>query len=74
MNVCSVKLIEMQTSGCHDNCEILNLFNDSNKVFTGYALSSDGLWRFHSWCVDENNYIIETTESRLLYYGIQTNQ
>jgi hypothetical protein len=70
INKNNIKLIEMKTSGCHDNCDILYEKDNSIKIFSGYALSLDGLWRFHSWCIDKDNCIIETTESRLLYYGV----
>mgnify|MGYP000406868450 CR=1 FL=1 len=66
-----IKLIKMENSRCHDNCEILFNSCNSNKLYSGYALSQDGLWRFHSWCVDKNNCILETTQERLIYYGIQ---
>ena len=43
---------------------------------TGYALSDDGMWRQHSWCICdageeyiEDSIIIETTEKRLAYFG-----
>lgn len=42
------------------------------QIATGYALSDDGMWRSHTWCilVEENsNTIIETTEERLAYFG-----
>lgn len=58
----NIKLIKMENSRCHDNCEILFNSRNSNKLYRGYALSQDGLWRFHSWCVDKNGCILETTE------------
>lgn len=42
------------------------------RIATGYALSDDGMWRSHTWCVlveEESNTIIETTEERLAYFG-----
>lgn len=65
----NVKLIKMIQSGCHDNCEILFENGKINKICTGYALSKDGLWRFHSWGFDNENNLVETTEPRLLYWG-----
>ena len=49
------------------------------KIATGYALSRDGMWRQHTWCVKWNGAIdawqvIETTERRLLYYGFVMNR
>lgn len=61
----------MQRSGCHDNCDEL-FKKDKTKscnIYTGYGLSDDGLWRNHSWLVDKNNNIIETTCERLIYFG-----
>jgi len=65
----TVKLFPIETSQCHDNCEILLACKKINHIYTGYALSPDGLWRYHSWGIDKNNTIIETTEPRLLYFG-----
>jgi hypothetical protein len=62
-------IIKMDTSMCHNNCGKLYFHDQSNRVFTGYALSADGLWRHHSWILSKNNVIIETTESRLIYLG-----
>ena len=39
---------------------------------TGYALSEDGMWRQHSWCVEprkQKSRIIETTVERVAYFG-----
>lgn len=63
------KLTPMQQSLCHDNCDNLYALNNELNIFIGYALSCDRLWRFHSWCVDNNGNIIETTCARLLYLG-----
>ena len=46
------------------------------RVCTGYALSDDGMWRQHSWCIDKRprtTKIIETTEPRVLYFGYVLN-
>ncbi len=61
---------EMEHGHCHDNCEILYHNEIISNVYTGYALSSDGLWRFHSWGLDHENFILETTSDRLLYFGV----
>jgi len=62
---------KMTQSACHDNCIELYLNNRSmsNRIFTGFALSTDGLWRYHSWIVSENDVITETTGPRLIYIG-----
>ena len=38
------------------------------RLVTGYALSDDGLWRQHSWVMDDQ-VIYETTVKRTQYYG-----
>lgn len=65
------KFIKMKENNCHNNCLLLYLLKKVKSIYFGYALSEDGLWRFHSWCVDNNNNTIETTEPRLMYYGIE---
>lgn len=73
----NLELIEGEPSNCHGNsarlwCEA-KLNGDNNiHLATGYALTPDGMWRSHSWCVDTTNTetrIIETTVERVLYYG-----
>ena len=72
-----VTLIEGRPSRCHENSSILWHKNKNKYVLcTGYALSPDGLWRQHSWCVQLNpkkNRIIETTVKRLAYFGFVMN-
>lgn len=75
------KMMKGRPSQCHGNvCELWQLNHDALdvRICTGYALSSDGLWRQHSWLV--HNYstktqqrmrIIETTEKRVAYYGFE---
>jgi len=68
-------------SQCHANsCE---LWQNNRKQFqvniaTGYALSSDGLWRQHSWLIhryqtrtQSRMRLIETTVKRLAYFGYE---
>lgn len=70
---------EGQPSQCHLNS--FNLWAEDRKMMshiiylcTGYALSDDGMWRRHSWCIRKSiNTIIETTEPRILYYGYVLN-
>lgn len=61
---------EMELSKCHDNCEILFAQKEINNIYSGYALSTDGLWRFHSWGINLDGDIVETTCPRILYYGV----
>ena len=68
---------------CHMNSAIFWLNNENScSLMTGYALSEDGIWRQHSWCLlfkdpisgkDINSCVVETTERRLLYYGFKLN-
>lgn len=62
-------IIKMDKSMCHNNCGKLYFSDQSNRIFTGYALSADGLWRHHSWVLSKDDNIIETTELRLIYLG-----
>ena len=59
----------MQQSRCHHNALELYLKDQTLKMFSGYALSTDRLWRHHSWIVTPTDNIIETTEERLIYIG-----
>ena len=57
----------METSQCHENSRKLLKKGKIKYLHTGYALSDDSLWREHSWCVDFDNNIVETTEPRIVY-------
>jgi hypothetical protein len=67
-----VLLLQMEESKCHDNVDELFEYKIIQKVSCGYALSDDGLWRFHSWGNLENGEIIETCSVREKYFGIHT--
>ena len=54
---------------CHSNSVALYDTYDDLSIATGWALSEDGCWRQHTWCVDDNGMVIETTVPRLEYYG-----
>ena len=58
---------KMKKSACHDNSAKLLLEKKVGELHTGWALSNDRRWRYHSWCVDFEGNIIETTEKRLAY-------
>jgi hypothetical protein len=60
---------QMERSMCHDNSIKLCTTDSSLKLFSGYALSDDKLWRHHSWVMTKTDDIIETTEKRLIYLG-----
>jgi len=66
---------------CHYNSACYWSNNsDICSLMTGYALSSDGMWRQHSWCLLQKDprsdksikdTVVETTAHRLLYYGFR---
>ncbi len=56
-------------SRCHENAAKLAKSNKSYRCFTGFALSRDRIWRVHSWIAAPRG-IIETTNARVLYFGI----
>lgn len=63
---------------CHKNSAYLWKANKNYRagifgIATGYALSADGMWRQHSWCVlrkPRSYQIVETTTPRELYFGV----
>jgi hypothetical protein len=66
-----VVMMRGEPSRCHRNAALCWEANP-NKVtlYTGYALSKDGLWRQHSWLVNNTSgNVVETTEARIIYYG-----
>lgn len=73
-----INLMEGLPSQCHHNSALLWHFNrDDLLIATGYALSDDGMWRQHSWCVHvkpKNNDIVETTTERVAYFGFVLNK
>jgi hypothetical protein len=58
-------------SDCHRNAARLLRTGKAAGIGTGYALSDDGLWRQHTWGLDGDGEVLETTESREQYWGIQ---
>lgn len=60
-------------SQCHLNsCRCWNANKDKTVLCTGYALSKDGMWRQHSWCIHVKpriNRVVETTVERIAYFG-----
>ncbi|MEH0934527.1 hypothetical protein [Micromonospora psammae] len=59
-----------EENGCHANAAILWTDATVAAVGTGYALSADGLWRQHSWGVDADGTVVETTFERQRYMGL----
>ena len=66
--------IEGRSSQCHANAAQLWLDKRVCAIATGYAMSDDGLWRQHSWGLDEGGRVVETTEERIAYFGFEMNE
>lgn len=66
-----VVFVKMKSSHCHDNCDDLLEKGDIHSICCGFALSDDGLWRFHSWGLTKDNTLVETCTIRLMYFGIE---
>lgn len=71
-----VMLQKGEAGQCHLNAAQLYMDDMQRfRIATGYALSADGLWRQHSWIHDSvsggGRCIIETTELRTCYYGVE---
>lgn len=65
---------EGNRSACHQNAFELWLEDPQHtKLFTGWALSDDGLWRQHSWA-KRGSTIVETTTPRVAYFGFELTQ
>lgn len=64
--------VQMEPSACHTNTVewYFDQAEGDTSICTGYALSSDGLWRQHSWGL-LNGRIVETTIERVAYYGLE---
>lgn len=68
-----LRLMRGERSQCHRNSALLWDVN-RHRLFicTGYYLSSDGIWRQHSWCVENRKRrprIVETTNPAVAYFG-----
>jgi hypothetical protein len=59
-----------EPNACHANSAELFLSGAVAALASGFALSSDGLWRMHSWGVDSAGRAVETTVRREAYFGI----
>ena len=55
---------------CHANIAQLWTNEEIDAIYTGYALSDDGLWRQHSWGF-RGESLIETTDPRVAYFGFE---
>lgn len=69
-------LVEGIPNRCHENASriFMERYPSTTRIVTGYALSDDGIWRQHSWLRWGNGWkrgVIETTEKRVLYFGVE---
>jgi hypothetical protein len=68
------RFAEGDTSRCHGNTACMwdaaEAWGGGFKIVTGYALSPDGLWRQHTWGL-ENGVPVETTVPRTAYFGFE---
>lgn len=70
-NGSNVILKLMKSGKCHENTKELLKTKKIKKGYTGYALTrDDGLWRHHSWGVDDKGMVVETTKKRAFYVGV----
>ena len=66
---------ELDLIQCHRNCLDLCCYVGSGasqyRIVYGWALSDNGTWYCHSWCIKRNGpqNIIETTHPRVSYFG-----
>jgi hypothetical protein len=60
---------------CHRNCADLRVYAPNGpseyRIVYGWALSDNGSWSCHSWCIRRTGpeNIIETTRPRVSYFG-----
>ncbi|WP_228031729.1 hypothetical protein, partial [Streptomyces phyllanthi] len=64
-------LMEGKDNSCHLNSAALWASERVAGLATGYALSDDDLWRQHSWGLAADGTVVETTEPRRLYAGLE---
>jgi hypothetical protein len=65
-----VRFSQADAGECHRNVAALWIDGAIESIGTGYALSDDQLWRQHSWGLDAEGVLVETTDERHTYVGI----
>lgn len=68
----SAIFMEGAPNRCHSNAAQLWGYRKATHIGTGYALSEDGIWRQHSWALEDGR-VIETTAMRDAYVGYALN-
>ncbi|MCW3819808.1 hypothetical protein ONA91_35770 [Micromonospora sp. DR5-3] len=66
----AVRCVQGDVGECHRNVAARWIDGAIESIGTGYALSADDLWRQHSWGVDPDGALVETTDERRAYVGI----
>lgn len=66
----TARFVQGEGHQCHRNVAELWIDGAVDAIATGYALSGDDLWRQHSWAVDPEGLLVETTDERRAYVGI----
>lgn len=65
----AARIVRGRRRECHQNV-IRRWRSGKLRIVTGYALSDDGLWRPHSWGLDADDRVVETTDAREMYAGV----
>lgn len=66
-------LMKGRPNQCHENSALCwDANRDKSSIMTGYCLDG-GLWRQHSWVIDNKGRIVETTFLREAYFGFPLN-
>lgn len=76
----SAELVVGEVRECHANvARLWNAHREALAIVTGYALSTDDLWRQHSWLLRKKpapgqDRLLETTVRRVKYFGTILNE
>lgn len=63
--------VEGEDRDCHTNsAKLWRQRGEHLRIGTGYGLSPDGMWRRHSWVMEGESEVIETTIPRDKYFGV----
>lgn len=66
-----LRLLAGAPGQCHENARRYAQQHPAAVWWTGLALSAaDGAWRSHSWITTGQGALLETTEPRVLYFGL----
>lgn len=71
----STTLRKGRPNGCHGNvARLVSRYPQKYTAWTGMSLGPDPIWRSHSWAINKNGDVIETTVPRTAYYGYQMDE